>query len=79
MNKFLPYWTEMILILPMNFVLLFLLALIILPGKHPCFCGGGGGGGGGSGCGCGGGGDGSGGGESLYIFLFVIVFPLMVN
>ena len=64
----------MILILPMNFVLLFLLALIILPGKHPCFCGGGGGGGG-SGCGGGGGGC----GESLYIFLFVIVFPLMVN
>ena len=59
----------MILILPMNFVLLFLLALIILPGKHPCFCGGGGGGGG----------SGGGGGESLYIFLFVIVFPLMVN
>ena len=58
----------MILILPMNFVLLFLLALIILPGKHPCFCSGNGGGGGSS----------SGGGESLYIF-FVIVFPLMVN
>ena len=75
MNKFLPYWTEMILILPMNFVLLFLLALIILPGKHPCFCGGGGGGG----SGCGGGGSSGGGGESLYIFLFVIVFPLMVN
>ena len=54
----------MILILPMNFVLLFLLALIILPGKHPCFCGGGGGGGG-----SGGGGGGGGGGESLYIFL----------